>query len=188
MEDPKKIIENMKKEMENSLNYLVKEYKSLRTGRASPSLVEDIKVEYYGNISPLKALAVISTPDPKILLIQPFDKNSIPSIEKAILKANLSLTPQVDGNVIKIIIPRLTEENRKQLSKTVMQKADEVKVSIRNSRRDAIEKIKDLSKKQKVISEDEANRYQKEIEKITKEYLDKIDKLANDKTKEIMTV
>jgi ribosome recycling factor len=188
MEDPKKIIENMKKEMENSLNYLIREYKSLRTGRASPSLVEDIKVEYYGNISPLKALAAISTPDPKILLIQPFDKNALSAIEKAILKSNLSLTPTVDGNVIKIVIPRLTEENRKQLSKTIMQKADEVKISVRNSRRDAIEKIKDLAKKQKLISEDESNRYQKEIEKITKEYLDKIDKLANDKTKEIMTI
>lgn len=188
MEDPKKLLETMKKEMENALNHLIKEYKSLRTGRASPALVEDIKVEYYGNITQLKALAAISTPDPKIILIQPFDKNSISAIEKAILKANISLTPQIDGNVIKIIIPRLTEENRKQLAKTIMQKADEVKISIRNSRRDSIEKIKDLSKKQKTISEDEANRYQKEIEKITKEYLDKVEKLANDKTKEIMNI
>jgi len=186
--DPKKIIESMKKQMEEAINYLIKEYRSMRTGRASPSLVEDLKVDYHGSIVPLKSIASISVPDHRMLVIQPYDKSAISSIEKAILKSNLSLNPQIEGNVIKIIIPRLNEENRKNLAKFVSQKADDIRLSIRNARRDAIEKIKDLAKKQKLISEDDSNRYQKEIEKITKEYMDKVDKYSQEKTKEILTV
>ncbi|MCS7165895.1 MAG: ribosome recycling factor [Candidatus Calescibacterium sp.] len=186
--DPKQIINSMKKQMDEAINYLIKEYRSLRTGRASPSLVEDLKVEYHGAIVPLKSLASISIPDPRMIVIQPFDRGSISAIEKAIQKSNLSLNPQVEGNLIRIIIPRLTEENRKQLSKVISQKAEEIKQSIRNARRDAMEKIKDLAKKQKVISEDESNRYQKEIEKITKEYLDKVEKHTEEKNKEILNI
>ncbi|MFN3995796.1 MAG: ribosome recycling factor [bacterium] len=186
--DPKQILNNMKKEMEDSINYLLKEFRTMRTGRASPSLVEDLKVEYHGSTVPLKSIASISVPDSRMLVIQPYDKNSISAIEKAIQKSNLSLNPQIEGNLIRIIIPRLTEENRKQLTKFITQKAEEVKQSIRNSRRNSLEKIKDLSKKQKLISEDEANRIQKEIEKITKDYLDKIDKYTEEKTKEVLTL
>lgn len=186
--DPKQIINAMKKQMDDAINYFLKELRSMRTGRASPSLVEDLKIEYHGSIVPLKSLASISVPDPRMIVIQPFDKGTISAIEKAIQKSNLSLNPQIEGNLIRILIPRLTEENRKQLTKFVSQKAEEIKQSIRNARRDAVEKIKDLSKKQKIISEDESARLQKEIEKITKEYLDKIEKYTEEKNKEILTV
>ncbi|MEN3015219.1 MAG: ribosome recycling factor [bacterium] len=186
--DPKQILNTMKKQMDDAINYYVKELRSMRTGRASPSLVEDLKVEYHGSTVSLKSIASISVPDTRMLVIQPFDRSAISAIEKAIQRANLSLTPQIEGNLIRILIPRLTEENRKQLTKFVSQKSEEVKQSIRNARRDAIEKIKDLAKKQKLISEDESTRYQKEIDKITKEYMDKIDKYTEEKNKEILNV
>lgn len=186
--DPKQILNSMKKQMEDAVNYLLKEFRSMRTGRASPALVEDLKVEYHGSIVPLKSIASISVPDTRMIIIQPFDKSAISAIEKAIQKSNLSLNPQIEGNLIRIVIPRLTEENRKQLTKFITQKSEEVKQSIRNARREAVEKIKDLSKKQKLISEDESNRYQKEIEKITKEYLDKIEKYTDEKNKEILSI
>ncbi|MCX7758543.1 MAG: ribosome recycling factor [bacterium] len=186
--DPKQIINSMKKQMDDAINYLLKEYRSMRTGRASPALLEDLKVEYHGSVVPIKSLASISVPDSRMIVIQPFDKGSVSAIEKAIQKSNLSLNPQVEGGLIRIIIPRLTEETRKQLTKFITQKSEEIKQSIRNARRDAVEKIKELAKKQKIISEDESIRHQKEIEKITKDYLDKVEKYTEEKNKEILNV
>lgn len=164
-----------------------RELATLRAGRATPALLDRIEVEYYGTSTPLNQLAGITAPEPRLLVIQPWDKQSIGEIEKAILKSDLGLTPASDGSVIRLAIPQLTEERRKELVKYVRKKAEESKVGIRNIRRDANEGIKQLEKSSD-ISEDERRRAQDEIQELTDQKVEEIDKITENKEKEMMEV
>lgn len=164
-----------------------RELATLRAGRATPSLLDRIEVDYYGTPTPLNQLAGITAPEPRLLVVQPWDKQSIGDIEKAILKSDLGLTPNNDGNVIRLTIPQLTEERRKELVKFVRKKAEESRVGIRNIRRDANDSIKQLEKNGE-ISEDERRRAQDEIQELTDGKIEEIDKLTDTKEKEIMEV
>jgi len=171
--------------MNKAVETLESEYKRLRTGRASVSLVDGIRADYYGTATPLSQLATLTIPDPRTIVIQPWDNSVVGEIEKAILKSDLGLTPMNDGKAIRINIPPLTAERRRDLVKVVKKKAEESKVALRNIRRDINEKIKDL-KKDKKVSEDEQFRAQDEIQKITDDFVKKIDAVYGAKEKEIL--
>ncbi len=171
--------------MEKAVEVLKKELASLRAGRANPSLLENIKVSYYGVDTPLIQLANISAPEPRLLVIQPWDKNVIQDIEKAIQKSDLGLTPSNDGSIIRINIPELTEERRQELVRVVRKKAEEAKVAVRNIRREVNDKIKALEKEGE-ISEDDAHRDQKKVQELTDKYIETLSKVMEAKEKEIM--
>jgi ribosome recycling factor len=173
--------------MARAIEALKKEFGSIRTGRASLSLLDEIMVNYYETSTPLQQLASLSIPESRQMAIQPWDPKVIPEVEKAILKSDLGLTPMNDGKIIRINIPPLTEERRKQLVKTVKKKAEEAKVAVRNIRRDANEELKKLEK-EKHISEDVVKKSQDEIQKITDSYITKVDEVLANKEKEIMEV
>jgi len=183
----KEIISGNEEKMKKSVEILRKEYSSLRAGRANPSLLDGIKVDYYGTPTPLVQMANISVPEPRMLVIQPWDKTSIAAIEKAILKSDLGVNPSNDGTVIRIVIPQLTEERRRELVKVVHKKAEEARVSVRNIRRDCNDKIK-AQEKAKAITEDDAKKGLDDIQKMTDKYIKEIDRLAELKEKEIMEV
>jgi ribosome recycling factor len=166
---------------------LEQDYKRLRTGRASVSLVDGIRVEYYGTATQLSQLATLTIPDPRTIMIQPWDQSVIGEVEKAILKSELGLTPMNDGKVIRIGIPPLTQERRKDLVKVIKKKAEETKVAMRNIRRDANEMLKDL-RKEKTISEDEQFKGQEETQKITDDFIKKVDGAFVAKEKEILEI
>jgi len=173
--------------MDAALEVLKKDFASIRTGRASLSLLDGIMVEYYGTTTPLQQLASLSIPDPRQIAIQPWEQRIIPEIEKAIMKSDLGLTPSNDGKVIRIMIPALTEERRKQLVKVVKKRAEEARVAIRNIRRDTNEELKRLEK-QEHMSEDDAKKFHAEIQKLTDSCIAKIDEVLAHKEKEIMEV
>ncbi|HXG51949.1 MAG TPA: ribosome recycling factor [candidate division Zixibacteria bacterium] len=177
----------LQKEMEQSLNALRKELARLRTGRASTALLEGLVVEYYGASTPLNQLATLSAPEPRLLVIQPFDRSAIGDIEKAILKSDLGLTPANDGKIIRVPIPQLTEERRKELVKHVKKIGEEYRVSLRNHRRVAIERLKE-SEKKKEITADECKHAQERVQKITDEFVGRVDKVLKAKEAEIMEV
>ena len=181
------IIDSTKKECENALDYLKKELAALRTGRASRALVENLRVDYYNTKTPLFQLASISTPEPNLITIQPYDKDSIKDIEKAISNSNLGITPDVKGDIIRVVIPPLSEERRKELVSVLNQKLEEVKISIRNHREQAWKKIKEQEAEGK-ITEDEKYRAKDELDKLAREYDEKINDIGRKKEKEIMTV
>ncbi|AYD40061.1 ribosome recycling factor [Clostridium fermenticellae] len=166
---------------------LKKELASLKAGRANPAILDKIEVEYYGTVTPISQLANISVPEPRILAIQPWDKNSIKDIEKAILKSDLGINPNNDGEMIRLIIPELTEETRKDLVKNIKKDGEECKVAIRSIRRDCNDKIKSL-KKQGDISEDEIKKGEEEIQRKTDSFIKEVDKLVENKEKEIMAI
>lgn len=173
--------------MNKALENLEQEFKRLRTGRASVSLVDGIRVEYYGTATPLSQLATLTIPDPRTIMIQPWDQSVLGEVEKAILKSELGLTPMNDGKVIRIGIPPLTQERRKELVKVIKKKAEEAKVAMRNIRRDANEMLKDL-RKEKTISEDEQFKGQEETQRITDEFIKKVDGVFGAKEKEILEI
>jgi len=173
--------------MTGAIEALKKEFASIRTGRASLALLDGIVVNYYGASTPLQQLASMNIPESRLIAIQPWDPKIIPDIEKAIMKSDLGITPVNDGKMIRIQIPLLTEERRKQLVKIVKKKAEETKVAIRNVRRDSIEELKKLEK-EKHLSEDDVKRAQDEIQKITDSFITKVDEVLNHKEKEIMEV
>jgi ribosome recycling factor len=173
--------------MQKSVDALHKELGTIRTGRASPSLIEHVKVEYAGAILPLNQLATISAPAANSLMVQPWDKNSMNAIEKAILKSELGLTPINDGRGIRINIPALNEERRAELLKIVRRHIEEFKIGIRNVRRDALEDLKS-QEKNKEISQDDFKHLQTQLQKITDVYILKIDLAGKDKEKEVMEV
>ncbi len=174
-----------REKMQKSLNLLVAEFSRIRTSRANPAILDGIKINYYNSLVPLKQIASISAPEPKLLVIQPWDKNTIAEIEKAILKAELGLNPKVETNVIRIPIPPLTEERRKELVKLAAHLAEETKVAIRNIRREANEEIK-KKEKNKEISEDDAKSGMKKTQEITDEFIKSVDDLLRKKEKEIL--
>lgn len=175
--------ENMSKTIKSLQNQLAK----VRTGRASATVLDGISAEYYGTPTPIKSLGQISTPEARLLQIQPFDKTAISAIEKAILAANIGLTPGNDGNFIRIQFPALTEEKRKSLVKDVKKIGEETKIAIRNIRRDQNDKVKS-SEKNKEISEDESKKFQDEIQKVTDHFIKEVDKVVEVKEKELLTV
>jgi ribosome recycling factor len=181
------IFEDLKDRMGKSIESLKREYSRLRTGRASVSLLDGIRVSYYDTPTPLNQMASLAVPEPRLIVIQPWDKTAIEDIEKAILKSELGLTPMNDGKVIRISIPPLTEERRKELVKVARKMSEENKVSIRNIRRDANEMLKDL-KKEKEITEDDLFRSQEEVQKATDQFISQVDELCAAKEKEILEI
>ena len=173
--------------MEGAIDALKKEFGSVRTGRASLALLDGIAVDYYGNTTPLQQVASLSVPESRQIVIQPWEQRVIPEIEKAIMKSDLGLTPTNDGKVIRINIPPLTEERRKQLVKVVKKRAEEAKIAIRNIRRDSNEEMKKLEKEQH-LSEDDAKKFHAEIQKLTDSYITKVDEVLKHKENEIMEV
>ncbi len=179
------IYEETRESMGKSIDSLKNEFKKVRTGRASLSLLDSIRVDYYGVLTPLNQTASLSVPESRLIMIQPWDISIIKDIEKAILKSDLGLTPSNDGKIIRISIPPLTEERRKELVKVVNKMSEEHKVAVRNIRRDSNDLIKSL-KKDSEISEDDAFRAQDQIQKITDEHIKLIDDIYQEKEKEIL--
>ena len=164
-----------------------KDLVSIRAGRANPAILEKVTVDYYNTPTPINQLATVSVPEPRMLIIQPWDKSVIKDIEKAIMKSDLGLTPSNDGNVIRLAIPQLTAERRAEIVKTVKKKAEEARVAVRNVRRELIDDIKEMEK-QKTISEDESKKGQEKAQKLTDKYIKEIDEILEKKEKEIMEV
>jgi len=181
----KQVATDSDNKMKKAVEVLQDEFKSVRTGRASTGLVENIKVEYYGNPTPLKALAALSTPQPDMILVKPFDPGSIKDIDKAILASDVGLTPMVDGKVIRLNVPALTEERRKQLVHQIKGLGEQAKVSVRNIRRDNIKQL-EKEEKDKLITEDDLNNGKKQLDDMTRQYTDKIDQVIKLKSDEIM--
>ncbi|MBT2642584.1 ribosome recycling factor [Bacillus sp. ISL-41] len=184
---PKQAIANAKERMSKAIQAYSRELASIRAGRASASLLDRVQVEYYGAPTPVNQLAGISVPEARLLVIQPYDKSILGEIEKAILKSDLGLNPANDGSIIRIAIPQLTEERRKDLAKQVKKEAEEAKIAIRNIRRDGNEDLKKLEKNGE-ITEDDLRGYSDDIQKLTDEHIAKIDQITKDKEKEIMEV
>jgi ribosome recycling factor len=179
------IYQDTRESMEKSIATLKKDLKRVRTGRASLSLLDGIKVDYYGTLTPLNQLATLAVPESRLITIQPWDATVIKEMEKAILKSDLGLTPSSDGKIVRIAIPPLTEQRRKELVKVVHRICEEYKVSIRNIRRDANEMVKEL-KKDGEVSEDDAFKSQEKIQKITDEHIKLVDDCYKEKEKEIL--
>jgi ribosome recycling factor len=181
------LLNKVEERMEKSLQALKKEFASVRAGRANPALLDKVMVDYYGSQMPINQLANINAPEPRLLVIQPWDKGSLNEIEKAILKSDLGLTPSNDGSVIRIVIPQLTEQRRQELVKMIRKMAEEGRVAVRNVRRDLNDEVKKLEKNGD-ISEDESRRAQEKIQQITDKYVAEIDKLLASKEKDLMEV
>ncbi|MDR2613198.1 MAG: ribosome recycling factor [Deltaproteobacteria bacterium] len=179
------VFTDLKSRMDKTIQALTKELKRIRTGRATPSILDGLQAKYYGAPTPLSQMASISVPEPRTLLVQPWDPSVIGEIEKVILKSDLGLTPQNDGKVIRIGIPILSQERRKELAKAVAKSAEEAKISLRGIRRDANELLKEL-KSSKDITEDELQKGEIQVQKITNEFSAQVDTLAKEKEKEIM--
>jgi len=173
--------------MEKTLGVLKGEFQKIRTGRASTGILESIKVDYYGNPSSLSQVATLAVPEPRTITISPWEAKIIPMIEKAILNSNIGLTPSNDGKLIRLTLPPLTEERRKEIVKDLKKKAEEDKIAIRNIRRDAIDKLKKLEK-DKAITEDELKKLEKDVQDTTKSFEAKIDEAVAHKEKEVMEV
>lgn len=181
----KEILKDSEAKMKKTVELLAGEFARIRTSRANPALLEGIKVNYYGVTTPLKQIASIGVPDPRSLVIQPWDKNALGAIEKAIQASDLGLTPNVEANLIRISIPALTEERRKDLVKLVSRLTEENRVSVRNIRREAIEQFK-KKEKDSEISEDDMHRGQKQVQELTDKYIEELDELFAKKEKEIL--
>jgi len=173
--------------MQAAVDALTREFASVRTGRANAALLDAVRVEAYGNMTPINQVASVSVPDPRTILIQPWDASQMKEIEKGIVKSDLGLTPSNDGKVIRLTMPTLTEERRKQLAKTVGKFAEDARVAIRNVRREANDKMKALAKDKK-ISEDEERRGHDQIQKATDRFTAKVEELTKKKEQEVMTV
>lgn len=183
----KEIIANHEVRLEKSIAALKREFGSLRAGRATPSLLDKVMVDYYGTPTPVNQVAKVSVPEPRMIMIQPWEKGLMHDIEKAIMKSDLGLSPNSDGTAIRLSIPQLTQERRQELVKTVGKKAEEAKVAIRNIRRDGNDAIKKLEK-EKEITEDESKKGQESVQKLVDRYIKNVDVLKEAKEKEIMEV
>jgi ribosome recycling factor len=173
--------------MDKAVNALVDQLKKVRTGRAQISMLDNVRVNYYGNMTPLNQVSAISTPDAKSFLIAPWEAQMLKEIEQSIIKSDLGMSPINDGKVIRLKVPDLTEERRKEMVKNIKKVVEDAKVAVRMARRDANEALK-KGLKDKAISEDDNKRAEAEIQKTTDQYIEKIDKLAAEKEKEIMTI
>lgn len=182
----KKVLDDAKMSMDKAIEHCENEIAKIRAGKAMPSMLDGIMVDYYGNPTPLSQVANVNTPDARTLVIQPWEKTLIPEIEKAIMEANIGLNPQNDGTIVRLNVPPLTEERRRDLVKKVKEEAEKGRIAIRNIRKDANEKIKKL--KSEGVSDDEMKTGEAEVQKLTDAYIVKVDKEAENKEKDIMTV
>ena len=185
-EEAQMCLDEAKENMENAISHLEKEFHKIRTGKASPSMLDGVMIDYYGTKTPIDQTANINTPDPRQIIVQPWDKSIIIELEKAILAANLGFNPKNEGEVLRIIVPTLTEERRKEMVKQAKNEAENSKISIRNSRRSANDFAKDLEKDG--TPEDEVKKLIENIQELTNDYIKKIDELIETKENEIMTI
>ncbi len=181
------VVKDLETRMQAAVDLLAREFSGVRTGRANTALLDGVRVEAYGAHTPINQMASLSVPDPKTLVIQPWDTSQIAAIEKAILKSDLGLTPSNDGKVIRLTMPTLTEERRKQLAKTVGKLAEEARVAVRNIRRDANDRLKALAKDKKA-SQDEERRGHEQIQKSTDKFIARVDELTKKKEHEILAI
>jgi ribosome recycling factor len=181
------LLDELRDRMNKSVEVLQDDLLSIRTGRASPALVERLPVEYYGTPTPLNQMASIAAPEPRLLVIRPWDPVALPDIERAILKSDLGLTPMNDGKLIRLNIPRLTEERRRELAKVVSRRVEEGRVAVRNLRRDALQDLKDFEK-EKMISEDDFFRGKDQVQEVTDEFILQIDEIGKRKEEELMEI
>lgn len=180
------VLQETKDGMEAAIKHLEKEYQKLRAGKANPQMLEGVKADYYGVPTPVEQMANVNSPDPKQIIVQPWDKNMLPVLEKAIMAANLGFNPQNDGEVLRIVVPPLTEERRLDLVKKAKNEAEQSRVSIRNIRKSANNDAKKL--KDEGVSEDEVKMLENSIQTLTNDYVKKIDELLDAKEKDIMTI
>ncbi|WP_029917634.1 ribosome recycling factor [Pelobacter seleniigenes] len=173
--------------MDKAVKSLKRDMTKVRTGRASVSLLDDVRVEYYGVPTPLSQVATLSAPEPRLITVQPWEKNLIPEIEKALFKADLGLTPSSDGQLIRLPVPALTEERRREMVKIIKRMAEEAKISVRNARRDANDNLKMLEK-EKEITEDDLKRSEKDVQQLTDQFVELIDSVVQKKEQEVMEV
>jgi len=181
------VVKDLETRMQAAVDLLAREFSGVRTGRANTALLDSVRVDAYGTPTPINQMASLSVPDPRTLVIQPWDASQIAAIEKAILKSDLGLTPGNDGKIIRLTMPTLTEERRKQLAKTVGKLAEEARVAVRNIRRDANDKLKVLAKDKKV-SQDEERRGHEQIQKSTDKFVARVDELTKKKEQEILSI
>lgn len=180
-------IQDAEHRMQSAVGALDRELDAVRTGRARPALVETLKVEYYGTPTPLNQMAAVNAPEPRLITIQPWDKTQLGTIEKAIQKSDLGLTPTNDGNIIRLVIPALTEDRRKELVKVVHKKVEDGRVAVRNVRRDALEHLRKLQH-DKQVSDDDERRAQDRLQKLTDRFVAEIDKHGQAKEQELLEV
>ena len=185
--DPDEIMMNAEEGMEKAVDYLSHEFTAIRTGKASPALVENIDVEVYGATMKLKQVAAISTPEPRLLVINPFDASTVQAIEKAIRESKIGINPAVDGKIIRLPIPALSEERRRDLVKTCKTISEETRVRIRSARREGMDGLK-KAQKEGAITEDDLGSYEKDVQKLTDEHIKQIDEMVKAKEAEIMEV
>ena len=185
--DPDEIMMNTEEGMEKAAEYMSHEFASIRTGKASAALVDNIDVEAYGSMMKLKQLALISTPEPRMIVISPFDASTTQAIERAIRESKIGIQPSVDGKIIRLPIPALSEERRRDLVKTLKQITEETRVRIRSSRRDGMEQLK-KAQKDGAITEDDLGKYEKDVQKLTDDYVKKVDDGFASKEADIMKV
>lgn len=183
----REVLTDAEQRMRATLDVFRRELAALRAGRASPALLDKVRVDYYGTQVPISQLATISVPEPRLIVIQPWDRSALPEIERAIQKSDLGLTPQSDGKVIRLVVPQLTEERRQELVRQVRKMAEQERVAIRNVRREAVELVREWER-EGAISEDEARRALDEIQKLTDRYIELIDQALEAKEKEILAV
>lgn len=179
------VLKEGKDRMQKALEVVESQYRGMRTGRANPGLVEDIRAEYYGSLTPLKQIATITAPEPNLIVVKPFDPGSVGAIQKAIQKADLGIQPSSDGKVVRLAIPPLSEERRKQLVHHAKQMAEEARISMRNIRRDGNRRVDQLEK-DSALSEDEAEALKNEIQELTDGYMKKIDSILEKKSAELL--
>jgi len=181
----KELLSETEERMRKTVEVLESDLRTIRTGRAAPALVERVKVEYYGTLTSLNQLAVISAPEPQLLTIRPYDPGSLGDIERAILKSELGLTPSNDGRIIRLPIPRLTEERRRDLAKLVRQRIEEGRVALRNVRREALDDLREFHR-EKLISEDDFYRGKDDLQELTDRYIEQVDEIGARKQEEIL--
>jgi ribosome recycling factor len=182
-----RLIARMRSHMEKSIEAMERDFATVRTGRASPALLDHVTVDYYGTQMPVSQVATVSVPEARLMVIAPWDKTMVNPIQKAIMTSDLGLTPSSDGNVIRLAVPQLTEERRKEMTKLVGKKAEEGRVAIRNIRRETIEELRRMEKSQG-LSEDEVKRGEEKIQEIHDEFIRRVDELREAKVRELMEV
>ena len=183
----KPVISDLQVKMQKAVDHMIHDFGTIRTGKASPTLVENIKVEYYGAQTPIKDMAAITTPEARMIMIQPWDVSSVKEISKAIQASNLGINPSDDGKIIRVVLPELSQERRKELDKTIKSMSEESKITVRNIRREGMESVKKLEKA-KSITEDELKHAEKEIQDLTDKMIKNIDDILKKKEQEILTV